>query len=97
MDTHEEREVQPASRSTTADEKRPYSQASLPEDVSGKVAPADADLGLRILQDRGDEGGYVLDPAMRRRVLRKIDWHLMPILTYVHHGENKRDGQISGC
>lgn len=39
------------------------------------------DEGLRILEDRGDEGGYVLDPAVRKRVLRKIDIHVLPILT----------------
>lgn len=81
MDTHDEKEVQQASQTTAPDDKRPYSELSVPGDVSGKVAPADADLGLQILQDRGDGGSYVLDPAMRRRVLRKIDWHLMPILT----------------
>jgi hypothetical protein len=45
---------------------------------------ADADLGLRILKERGDQGQYVLDPAMRKRVLRKIDFHILPILTLVY-------------
>ena len=81
MDSDAEKEVQPATSTRMMDEKRTYSEATLPSDVHGKVEHTDADLGLRILQDRGDEGGYVLDPAMRRRVLRKIDLHLMPILT----------------
>jgi hypothetical protein len=45
---------------------------------------ADADLGLKILKERGDQGQYVLDPAMRKRVLRKIDFHILPILTLVY-------------
>jgi hypothetical protein len=45
---------------------------------------ADADLGLKILKERGDQGQYVLDPAMRKRVLRKIDFHILPILTSVY-------------
>jgi hypothetical protein len=45
---------------------------------------ADADLGLKILKERGDQGQYVLDPAMRKRVLRKIDCHILPILTLVY-------------
>lgn len=39
------------------------------------------DEGLKILEDRGDEGNYILDPAVRRRVLWKIDLHILPILT----------------
>ena len=42
---------------------------------------ADADLGLKILRDRVDDEPYVLQPAMRKRVLRKIDLHILPILT----------------
>ena len=45
---------------------------------------ADADLGLKILKERGDQGQYVLDLAMRKRVLRKIDFHILPILTLVY-------------
>lgn len=82
MDTYDDKDVQSALPPTVTDEKRAYSNVSLPDNVTtGKIATADADLGLRILQDRGDQGDYVLEPAMRRRVLRKIDWHLMPILT----------------
>lgn len=81
MASQEEQGVRPAPPHRASEEKRAYSEITLPGDVPGKLEHADADLGLRILQDRGDEGGYVLDPAMRRRVLRKLDLHLMPILT----------------
>lgn len=81
MAAHEEKEVHPVTPSRVRDEKKAYSETTLPGDIPGKIEHEDADLGLRILQDRGDEGGYVLDPALRRRVLRKLDLHLMPILT----------------
>lgn len=83
MNQYEEKEIQAASHQMHIDdEKRAYSNGSPPRAVSIlKVDTTNADLGLRILQDRGLQGDYELDPAMRRRILRKIDWHLMPILT----------------
>lgn len=51
----------------------------------GEVLPekrANADLGLSILKDNLDGERYYLDPAMRKRVLRKIDLHILPILTF---------------
>ena len=41
----------------------------------------DKDVALKILEERGESGPYVLDPAMRKRVLRKIDLRILPILT----------------
>ena len=83
MNQYEEKEVQAASNQMPIDdEKRAYSNCSPTRAVSiRKVDTTNADLGLRILQDRGHQGDYELDPAMRRRILRKIDWHLMPVLT----------------
>jgi hypothetical protein len=40
-----------------------------------------ADLGLKILQERTDHRLYVLEPALRKRVVRKLDFHILPILT----------------
>lgn len=43
----------------------------------------DADVALTALQNR--EGPpLVLDEATNRRLLRKIDWHLLPIMCFVY-------------
>lgn len=65
----------------TADEKGVVTDVSLPSSELGTTARPDMDFGLKILEDRGDQGEYVLDPAMRKRILRKIDLHILPILT----------------
>ncbi len=57
-------------------ETTPHATASL-----GAHHVVNGDLGLEILKDRSDDEPYVLDPAMRKRVLRKIDFHILPILT----------------
>lgn len=42
----------------------------------------DTDVGLKILEGHGvDQATYVFDPAMRKRILRKIDLRILPILT----------------
>ena len=64
-----------------ADEKQAATErVSEPARVASHNA-ADADLGLKILRDRSDNEPYVLEPAMRKRVLREIDLHILPILT----------------
>ena len=64
------------------DEKETMADATSPgSSHTGVVSDAAMDEGLKILEDRGDEGGYVLDPAMRRRILWKIDIHILPLLT----------------
>ncbi|KAH6675067.1 MFS transporter [Halenospora varia] len=43
----------------------------------------DTDVGLKILEGHGvDQATYVFDSAMRKRILRKIDLRVLPILTF---------------
>ena len=63
------------------DEKRTFAKVSPPSSGLGTVHDGHMDEGLKILEDRGDRGNYVLEPAMYRRVRWKIDLHILPILT----------------
>ncbi|RDL32483.1 putative transporter [Venustampulla echinocandica] len=63
------------------DEKGPMADSPPSESHLGAVSKTALDDGLEILEGRGDEGGYVLDPAMKRRILWKIDLHILPLLT----------------
>lgn len=65
----------------TVDEKVILTSVTPPSSQLGTTTAIALDEGFKILQDRGDHGGYVLDPVMRRRVLWKIDLHILPILT----------------
>lgn len=57
----------------------PHVPESVAAEVEGKV-DADPELGTGLSERDGSAASFHIDPAMERRVVRKIDLHLMPLL-----------------
>lgn len=69
-------------RTVDIEEKSPVSNVTPPpSELKYQHGGDDGDVALKILEGRDGIGEYVLDSEMRKRVLRKIDLRILPILT----------------
>ena len=56
----------------------------------------DADVALQAIQQAGDGQVIEIDAATNKRLLRIIDWHLMPLMCVVY-GMNYLDSTSDNC
>lgn len=56
----------------------------------------DADVALQAIQQAGDGQLIEIDAATNKRLLRIIDWHLMPLMCVVY-GMNYLDSASDNC
>ena len=65
------------------DEKQPPAIVNMEKDVAEKQRQGQADEALNAFEELQGET-ITLDPGTSKRLLRIIDWHLMPIMCFVY-------------